>query len=86
MSFFIAMMHPALKNTETWPQVDEQSIVDEQKRCVFLARRQAIRRLLEDASDAEICGETGLPRREESRLLKRCLAVSPDGQIFGFGV
>ena len=40
--------------------------------------------MLDQASGAQIAAETGLPRREALRLLKRCLSVSPDGRIYGF--
>ncbi len=83
-AFSVASLDPFLKNAETWPQVDEQSIVDVNKRKLFINRGKAIKLMLDQAGDAQIAAETGLPRREALRLLKRCLTVSPDGRMYGF--
>ena len=83
-AFSVASLDPLLKNTETWPQVDEQSIVGVNKRKLFINRGKAVRLMLDQAGNAQIMAETGLPRREALRLLKRCLAVSPDGRMYGF--
>ena len=83
-SFSIASLAPSLKDVRTWPQVDEHAIEDREKRSLFLRRYKAIKLLLDDTTGSYDVVESGVTRREAMRLLKRCLCVSPDGQIYGF--
>lgn len=82
--FSIALLDASLKNTATWPQVNEQALLDLQKRRLFVSRCEAIKLLLEDVRGDRIAEKTGLPRREAVRLLKRCLRTGPDGRLYGF--
>ena len=83
-TFSIPSLDSSLMHTETWPQVDEQSIAEMDVRRLYIRRCKAIRLLLDQSDDTHITSATGLPRREALRLLKRCLMINPDGQIFGF--
>jgi len=70
-------------DTTLWPQVDEHSIAT-QGMDLFMRRCKAVRELLNGAQSKDLQAETGLARTEVVRLIKRCLQVHPDGQIYGF--
>jgi transposase InsO family protein len=82
--FSVSSLDSRQRDLQTWPQVDDQAIRDPQKRALFINRSKAIRLLLEQASAEQITAQSGTTRREAMRLLRRCLTVSTDGQIFGF--
>jgi len=74
-----------LRDLTTWPTVDHTHLPEAEK-ATYLRRLAAISRYIEkpDISASIIARETGVDRKTLSRLVKRCIALHPDGRIFGF--
>jgi putative transposase len=69
-------------DVNAWPSIND-ALLDEEKREVFLNRKEAIRLYSEGFSGDHIFSTTRIPSAEILRLLDRCMEISPDGSIWG---
>lgn len=67
----------------TWPTVATNLLARDAAE-IFEARRRAVVFYLEGVPSGQIRELTGIPRWELPRMVKRCLELGSDGQIFGF--
>jgi putative transposase len=81
--FSLATVDTALLNLEQWPTVDEDTLGSPRKQH-FLKRCQAIRLLRDACPRNQVSLKTGISGKTAMRLLKRCLALHPDGRIYGY--
>jgi len=73
----------ALFDLDTWPTLSTEEMAPAQAQ--FAQKRiAAIRLYLEGRCHATIKSTTGMDRRRVCELLARCIALHPDGRIFGF--
>lgn len=70
-------------DTTKWPTVNEE-LLPEQERSIYVRRRDAVLSYLETGKPKEACLIGGFSRFELARLVKRCTATHPDGQVVGF--
>lgn len=69
---------------DAWPTPDVGSLSPELQAAYFI-RKRAVELCIEGASDATIKSDCGIGLKQVTRLIReRCIAPSPDGQIFGF--
>lgn len=73
----------AYGDLNAWPRPDETLMGDDQLKS-YISRRIAIEMYGAWSSFTSISQETGKSKSEVFRLLKRCLTIAPDGQIYGF--
>lgn len=72
-----------LRNVTTWPLADT-AVLDEQAAKRFEQRAAAMRAYMDGKPLDAITSQSILTRQEIHRLSKRCLAVHPDGRIWGY--
>ncbi|MQA37051.1 hypothetical protein [Rugamonas aquatica] len=73
----------AYQDMTLWPKPDT-SAWERRAQDSFDKKRQALVLYGEGASLDQITTETGIQRNEVHRLIRRCLALASDGQIFGY--
>ena len=66
-----------------WPGVDVNAL-DEATRVIYAQRQRAIECYLAGDTVRKITQQTQLANRNIYRLLARCLAMHPDGRVYGF--
>lgn len=69
--------------TSTWPTVKASMLAPEHIK-EFEAKSKAVTLYLAGAPTAEILDQTGIPRWDLPRMVKRCLELGSDGRILGF--
>lgn len=69
--------------TSTWPTVEASMLAPEHIE-EFEAKCRAVTLYLAGALTAEIFDQTGIPRWDLPRMVKRCLELGSDGRILGF--
>jgi len=69
--------------TTTWPTVEASMLAPEFVE-EFQAKSKAITLYLAGTPTAEILDQTGIPRWDLPRMVKRCLELGADGRILGF--
>jgi putative transposase len=72
-----------LRNLTTWPQVDTSQLSPD-VRDIVGRRQRAIRAYLEGHPLEHIRRDCAMTATQIGRCLKRCLAVHPDGRIYGW--
>ena len=72
-----------LRDTDLWPRVDLAE-APERVRTRIENRQRAIRAYLEGHVLDAICGECQVSKAELLRHLNRCMAMHPDGRIYGW--
>lgn len=65
----------------TWPDCAGEGIADFE---LFQQRATAVRMYFENYPVKKIAQTTGVARRSLSAMAQRCLAIAPDGRIYGF--
>lgn len=73
----------SLADLSTWPGPDVE-VLNEETRALYWRRRRAIEMYHAGVPFPEILEASGLHRGEIGRLLKRCLAATETGNIFGW--
>jgi putative transposase len=68
---------------ESWPAIDVSVLTDEDAQSVE-KRISALTLYAQGTPHRSINQETGITRQEINRLLRRCIALSEDGQVEGF--
>lgn len=66
-----------------WPEPDERALPDDGRER-YLRRRRAVEMYAEDCPYDDIRCETDISEDEVQRLVKRCVAIHPAGEIYGF--
>lgn len=74
---------PKIKDLSQWPTVNVTLLADEDAHLVE-RRILAVRNYVAGCPVKVISKETAIPRQEIHRLMDRCLAEHPDGNIWGF--
>lgn len=70
-------------NLANWPTIDV-TLLSEKDAARVAKRIEAVRAYLEERPVGIISKQTGLPRQELYRLVKRCMKLHHDGRIWGF--
>lgn len=73
----------AIVATQPWPDVLAELLCDDDKD-IFDCRKSAINMYLENFPLVDIEKESGVRRSDLSRLLNRCMALHPDGLVYGY--
>ncbi|MGX9936491.1 hypothetical protein ACVFVO_13970 [Advenella kashmirensis] len=68
----------------TWKYPDEGALLDVPVKSRYFARKRAVTLYLKMATEQEINAETGMSIQEIIRLIKRCLLVHNDGEVWGW--
>ncbi|MFS0672581.1 MULTISPECIES: hypothetical protein [Ornithinibacillus] len=72
-------------NRTTWPTVNENILLDNEKKEIFIKRKKAIDMYIDNEKTInEICKITNINQTDLYRLLKRCLEIDNTGQPFGY--
>jgi putative transposase len=74
---------PNFRDVLKWPQVDTQAL-DPEVSSRFSRRQRALHAYLENQQFKNIYADTRMSRSEVIRYLNRCVALHPDGRIFGW--
>jgi putative transposase len=68
---------------ETWPTANEE-LLPEGERVLFVSRRDAVAAYVKTGNAKEAGKASGFTRQELTRLIRRCTAEDPDGELVGF--